>query len=54
MKARSLFSFIVALLRLPALAGEPLEGTVSVIDGDTIKAHGQRIRPYGIDAPESR
>jgi len=26
----------------------------SVIDGDTIEVHGQRIRIHGIDAPESR
>jgi endonuclease YncB( thermonuclease family) len=29
-------------------------GTVSVIDGDTLDLHGQRIRLHGIDAPESR
>ncbi len=28
--------------------------TASVIDGDTIEIHGQRIRFHGIDAPESR
>ncbi|MGX9575768.1 thermonuclease family protein [Mesorhizobium sp. f-mel] len=32
----------------------PIAGVASVIDGDTIEIHGERIRFNGIDAPESR
>lgn len=34
--------------------GTVLQGTASVIDGDTLDLHGQRIRLHGIDAPESK
>jgi endonuclease YncB( thermonuclease family) len=37
---------------LPSHA-ETIRGVASVIDGDTIEIHGNRIRIHGIDAPES-
>ncbi len=45
-------TIVLCLLATPALAN--VAGVASVIDGDTIEVHGQRIRLHGIDAPESR
>ncbi len=42
----------LCLLATPVLAD--VAGVATVIDGDTIEVHGQRIRLHGIDAPESR
>ena len=36
-----------------AAATEPLVGRASIIDGDKVEIHGERIRFHGIDAPES-
>lgn len=45
------------MLLLPlAAASAPrvIEGPARVIDGDTVEVRGERIRLYGIDAPEAR
>lgn len=54
MRVRALVFLIVALLAYPAAAQPDIEGTASVIDGDTIEIHSTRIRLHGIDAPGSR
>lgn len=63
MRKVSLMSKLVVVVAglLAAVAGErflnerdTLSGVPSVVDGDTLELHGQRIRLHGIDAPESR
>ncbi len=43
----------IALCLLATPAPADVAGVASVIDGDTLEIHGQRIRLHGIDAPES-
>ena len=43
---------VLCLLTTPALAD--VTGPAKVVDGDTLKVAGERIRLHGIDAPESR
>lgn len=54
---RALFAAVAMLLQLTNLStalADPIVGRASVVDGDTIEIHGERIRFNGIDAPESR
>lgn len=43
-----------AVTNWTAASPPAIVGMASVVDGDTIEIHGQRIRFNGIDAPESR
>lgn len=50
----TIFLALGSLLASPLAAAQaPIQGVASVIDGDTLDIHGQRIRFHGVDAPES-
>ena len=44
---------VVSALGAADARSQTIQGVASVIDGDTIEIHGNRIRIHGIDAPES-
>lgn len=44
---------MLTLLLIVLASSSDITGRATVVDGDTIEIHGQRIRIDGIDAPES-
>ncbi len=49
----SLFTvFFVVIPEDPNASASPLSGIAKVVDGDTLKVSGTRIRLFGIDSPE--
>jgi endonuclease YncB( thermonuclease family) len=45
---------LTMLISVSAQAAEPIVGLARIIDGDTIRISGNRIRLHGIDAPEAK
>ena len=43
---------VILALSAPVYGKEPLHGTATVVDGDTLDLGPSRIRLFGIDAPE--
>ncbi len=48
-----LVALALILTLAPAVALAEISGPARVVDGDTLEIGGERIRLYGIDAPES-
>ena len=47
-------TFDAPMQHAPLDAGTPITGRAKIIDGDSLEVAGERIRLFGIDAPEAR
>jgi endonuclease YncB( thermonuclease family) len=50
---RSIIAIFASILLVTSVSADDFTGQASVIDGDTLDIHGNRIRLWGVDAPES-
>ncbi len=53
MRCWGAMAWCVAMLWVSSVSAQQLQGAARVVDGDTLRVAGERVRLFGIDAPES-